>query len=293
MAENWQQEKEMSSAFWLKLIVKLALKLPRWAVRLVLHPIVLFFVLTTPKKRRASSHYLSSVLDVTPRIWHVYKHFYWFAAVLLDRVYFLSGQSEQFDISFSHRQEVIDSFRRYPGQFFLSGHYGSVEALKTQAMNKGYEIRPVIKLDHNQTIVTLLKQLNPDFYKSVIPYRGLETTFEIYENLKKGRSIALLADRPVGASKTLLVDFLGEKLPLPAGIFEMILRFPFPTNFFFSQYQGGNRYHIEYFQLKLSKTDTPHILAQKFADVLALQCQKSPYNWFNFYTYWTSPDDET
>mgnify|MGYP000048898278 CR=1 FL=1 len=293
MAENWQHEKEMSNAFWLKLIIKLALKLPRWSVRLLLHPIVLFFVLIAAKKRRASYHYLSKVLPYPAKIWHVYKHFYWFAAVLLDRVYFLTNQQTYFDISFVHRQEVIDSFNEHPGQFFLSGHYGSVEALKTQAMNKHYEIKPVIKLDHNQTIMSLLKELNPEFYEGVIPYKGLETTFEIYENLKQGVSIALLADRPIGESKTLLVDFLGDKIPLPKGIFEMILRFPYPTNFFFSQYQGGNRYHVEYFQLQLNKEDTPQILAQKFADILALQCQKSPYNWFNFYTYWVTSSHET
>jgi predicted LPLAT superfamily acyltransferase len=286
MAENWQQQKEMSNAFWLKLIIQLALKLPRWSIRLLLHPIVLFFIFVAPDKRRASYHYLTKALPYPPKIWHVYKHFYWFSAVLLDRVYFLSNQQSYFNITFANRQEVIDSFSEQPGQFFLSGHYGSVEALRTQTTNKQYEIKPVIKLDHNQTIVTLLKQLNPEFYEAVIPYKGLETTFEIYENLKKGVSIALLADRPIGDSETLLVDFLGEKIPLPKGVFEMILRFPFPTNFFFSQYRGGNRYHVEYFQLKLTTEDTPQILAQKFADILALQCQKSSYNWFNFYSYW-------
>jgi len=286
MAQDWQQEKEMSNAFWLKLILKLALKLPRWSVRLLLHPIVFFFILVSPKKRQVSRHYLSRVLRSKPNIGHIYKHFFWFASALLDRVYFLTNKQDLFDITFAHRQEVIDSFQQNPGQFFLSGHYGSVEALKTQSMGRNYEIKPVIKLDHNQTIVNLFKELNPTFYENVIPYNGLETTFEIYENLKAGKSIALLADRPVGDAATILVDFLGDKIPLPEGIFEMIHRFPFPTNIFFSEYQGGNRYHVKYHQLEISKDDSPTELAQKFADILAQQCLDSPYNWFNFYAYW-------
>jgi len=286
MAQDWQQEKEMSNPFWLKLIVKLALKLPRWSVRLLLHPIVFFFILVSPKKRYASRHYLSRVLDSTPRIWHIYKHFFRFASVLLDRVYFLTNKLDLFEITFTQYQEVMDSFQQNPAQFFLSGHYGSVEALAIQPLGEGYEIKPVIKLDHNQTIVTLFKELNPGFYENVIPYNGLETTFEMYENLKSGKSIALLADRPVGDSPTILVDFLGDKIPLPEGVFELIKRFPFPANIIFSEYQGGNRYHIKYHSFDVSKTDTSAELAQKFADILASQCLDSPYNWFNFYDYW-------
>jgi len=289
---SWQQEKEMSNSFWLKLIIDLALKLPRWSVRLLLYPIVLFYVLIAKDKRKASRHYLAKVLPVKPNIFHVYKHFFWFSAALLDRVYFLTGKYHLFAISYQHRQEVIDSFVNNPGQFFLSGHFGSVDALKTQAMDKHYEIKPVIKLDHNQTIVTLLEQLNPEFYKDVIAYKGLETTFEIYETLKSGVSIALLADRPIGDSKVLMVDFLGDKIPLPAGIFEMVKRYPFPTNLFFARYEGANRYYVDYIQMALKKDDSTQEIAQKFADSLASQCQKSPYNWFNFYPYWIEPNHE-
>ncbi|MEA3405789.1 MAG: hypothetical protein U9R28_08630 [Pseudomonadota bacterium] len=286
MSANWQQEKEMSNAFWLKLIIKLALKLPRWSIRLLLHPIVMFFILISPNKRKNSRHYLTKVLPVKPRIWHIYKHFFWFSSALLDRVYFLSNQHNLFNITFCNRQAVIDSFKHHPGQFFLSGHFGSVEALRTQANTKQYNIKPVIKLDHNQTIVTLLNQINPGFYQNVIPFKGLQTTFEIYENLKQGKSVALLADRPLDDSHTVQVSFLGDSILLPEGIFEMILRFPYPTNLFFCRYQGGNQYHVDYIHLNIKPEDTPESLAQQFADQMAQQCKKSPYNWFNFYPYW-------
>lgn len=290
---NWQQEKEMSNGFWLRLIINLALLLPRWSVRLLLYPIVLFYVLIARQKRIASKHYLSKALPVKPSIFHIYKHFFWFAAVLLDRVYFLTGKHELFTMRYQHRQAVIDSFKDCPGQFFLSGHFGSVDALKTQAMDKHYEIKPVIKLDHNQTIVNLMKQLNPEFYETVIPYKGLETTFEIYENLKQGTSIALLADRPIGDSKTLLVNFLGDKMALPAGIFEMVKRYPFSTNFFFSRYEGANQYFVEYIQITPKPEATVEDIAQLFANAMADQCRASPYNWFNFYPYWIEQNDET
>ena len=291
MSKDWQQEKEMSNAFWLKLIVRLALTLPRWSVRLLLHPIVFFFLIISPQKRSASSHYLMQTLPHKPKIWHIYKHFYWFAATLLDRVYFLSQKNQLFDISFINRETIIHSFKKDPSQFFLSGHYGSVDALRMQTTAKQYKIKPVIKLDHNQTIVRLLNQLNPDFYNDVIPYDGLKTTFEIYENLKNNVSVALLADRPIGEGETLKVTFLNDTIQLPEGIFEMLLRFPFPTNLFFSKYLGKNRYQIQYIPFTVSPNDTPQTLAQKFADELAKQCMDSPYNWFNFYTYWNSKKD--
>jgi predicted LPLAT superfamily acyltransferase len=292
MAQNWQQEKEMSNAFWLTLIIKLALKLPRWSVRLLLHPITFFFLLTAPKKRQVSRHYLARALTQKPRIWHVYKHFFCFSSVLLDKVYFLAQKQALFNVSFSNRAEVVQSLEQHPAQFFISGHYGSVEALKACYSSQSYTINPVIKLDHNQTIVNLFKALNPEFYENVIPYNGLETTFKIYETLKGGASIALLADRPIENAPTVSVDFLGDKILLPEGIFEMLLRFPFPANIFFSQYQGGNRYHVHCIPMPIKKEDTPHTLAQHFANILEQQCIDSPYNWFNFYTYWVEPNHD-
>ena len=290
--KSWQQEKEMSNAFWLTLIIKIALKLPRWSVRLLLHPITFFFLLTAPKKRRVSHHYLSRVLTQKPKIWHIYKHFFWFSSVLLDKVYFLTQKQSLFNTSFSNREEVILSLKQNPAQFFISGHYGSLEALKACYSSQDYTINPVIKLDHNQTIINLFKRLNPEFYENMIPYNGLETTFKIYETLKNGASVALLADRPIENAPTVLVDFLGDKILLPEGIFEMILRFPFPANIFFSQYQGGNRYHVYYIPMPIEKNDTAQTLAQKFAHILEQQCLNAPYNWFNFYTYWVESNND-
>jgi len=96
--------------------------------------------------------------------------------------------------------------------FFISAHYGSSEALKACYTNQVYTVKPVIKLEHNQAIVNLFKALNPAFYENIIPYKGLETTFEIYETLKEGTSVALLADRPIENAPTVLVDFLGDKI---------------------------------------------------------------------------------
>lgn len=291
MSSEWQQEKEMSNIFWQTLIFQLALKLPRWSIRLLLYPIVFFFILVAAKKRRISYHYLAQVLPHTPRIWHVYKHFYWFAAVLLDRIYFLSKQTQLFDVSFINRQATIDSLEKQPAQFFLSGHYGSVEALRSLSIDKYYKIKAVVKLDHNQVIISLLNQLNGDFYKNVIPYEDLKTTFVIYETLKKGIAVGMLADRPIGEGGTLSVKFLNDTIKLPKSIFKMLLRFSFPANLFFSQYQGDNRYQVKCIPFTVKSNDTVQSLAQKFADILAEQCLNSPYNWFNFYSYWQSSDE--
>ncbi len=291
-AQDWQKERELSNRFWLNLIIKIALFMPRWSVRLLLHPIVAFYVVLAAKKRKISYHYLSQSLQTSPNILHAYKHFYWFAAVLLDRVYFLTGKTEIFDIRFSRRQEVIDSFKACPGQFFISAHFGGLEALKTQSMSRDYEIRPVMKIDHNQTIVSLLKELNPDFYKSVIPYKGLETAFTIQQTLENGISIALLADRPIDSNKIIPVKFFEGELFLPAGLFQMILKFKRPVNVFFNRYEGGNRYDVEYYPISVEADETVESLAHKYVALLEKQCRQSPYNWFNFYPYWLSPNEK-
>ncbi|WP_019895136.1 LpxL/LpxP family acyltransferase [Hydrogenovibrio halophilus] len=293
MSQNWTEQKERSNRFWLTLIRRLALTLPRWLVKPLLYPIVAFYWLISPLQRQASRHYLSRVLAQPVRPWHTYRHFLWFAITILDRVYFLTGRWSAFDVSYEHLAEYKAATRK-TAHLLLGAHFGSLDATRTLSQDRhDRPIKVVLKVDQNAQLVALLNELNPGMENNVLPYRGMETIFDIYQTLQDGQSVAMLKDRPVGDETTVPVTFFGDTLCLPISGFKLAKRFRIPCMVFFGRYQGGNRYRVSSEILPFTPDMSLQQMAQLYMDKVAEQCQQAPYNWFNFYPYWSGPCSDT
>jgi predicted LPLAT superfamily acyltransferase len=63
-----------------------------------------------------------------------YRHYFTFAATLLDRVYFLSGRWDYFDIRLHGTAELLAILKREKGCVLLGSRLGSFEALRAAAV---------------------------------------------------------------------------------------------------------------------------------------------------------------
>lgn len=286
-SNNWIEQKERTNKFWLNIILFLALRLPRGVVRLFLYPIVFFFMLVSREQKSASYYYLNKILGRKANYFNVFKHFHYFATTILDRVYFLTNRVEGFDIYIENLDELKKSLAVHPGQLFISAHFGSLDAVRaTSVKHFPIPLKAVLKVDHNQTLVKLLNELNHDLSEMLIPYKGLQTIFDIHSTIEEGVSVALLQDRQVGEEATVEVEFLGDKIQIPISAFKLSQRFNIPITVFFGRYEGKNRYVMTSETLAITSDMTFTDMAQIFMDKVAEQCHKAPYNWFNFYKYW-------
>ncbi|MDG6774322.1 hypothetical protein QCB45_08255 [Thiomicrorhabdus sp. ZW0627] len=290
--KDWTAQKERTSGFWLKIIRRLALLLPRWAVGLLLHPITLFYLLISKQQKAASRHYLNQVLDRPVRFSDVYKHFLWFATTILDRVYFLTGRIDGFQVEYDNLEEWRASMAENPAQLYLGAHFGSLDAIRALSLDQyGIKIKIVLKVDQNQALVNLLNELNPGLAENVIPYNGMKTIFDIHETLESGNSVAMLKDRAVGEEATVTVNFFNDRIAVPVSGFKLAKRFNIPINVFFSRFEGGNKYHVHSEQLEFDQQTSLQEMAQIFMNRVEEQCRIAPYNWFNFYHYWLDTDE--
>jgi predicted LPLAT superfamily acyltransferase len=288
-SEHWTQQRERSSAFWLKLVLALALKLPRSWMRALLYPIVLFYWLISPRQRAASRHYLAQVLRRKPTARDVYRHFFYFAATILDRVYFLTDRLDGFDLTIENLEPLQASLAQYPAQLFLGAHFGSLDAVR--ALSVKYFPRPlkaVVKLDQNQTMVQLFNALNPQLSEMLIAYNGMETIFDIHEALTQQVSVAMLKDRQVADEACVKVRFFDDWMAVPISGFKLAKRLGVPISVFFGRYEGGQRYVMVSELLPIEAGMTIQQMAQLYMDKVAQQCRIAPFNWFNFYPYWLS-----
>ncbi len=294
---GWKAQPERSSSFWLGLIAWIARHLGRGLTRLLLGPITLFFFLTGASARRASRDYLRRALGREPTLGERFRHFHTFAACILDRLLILCGRARQLRLQLHMPEDVRQAAQSGQGCIMLVSHHGSFEVLRQ--LGDGPQRIPLkILLDRGQgpLLTALLERLSPGFAASIIDAgkRGPELVLALREALDQGTSVGIMADRAQGAEAALSVRLLGGAARLPAGPWVLASVLHAPVIAAFGLYRGGRDYEARFELLSPGLTATRaerqaaiQALAQRYAERLEQQIRDAPYNWFNFYPYWT------
>jgi len=294
MNQSWFQERERGSPWTVRLICWIALHLGRPTARLFLYPITLYFLLMATGPRRASQSYLPRVLHRQPHLWHLAKHIHCFAATILDRVFLLKGQFEQFEVNIHNGTLVHEQFEKKQGCILLGSHLGSFEILRTLAVTQQhFALKVLMYKDHNPFITQLLETLNPNVAETVINLGHPGALLQVSDSLAQGELIGILGDRIAENDKVTSCQFLGSTVTFPAGPMLLAAALKVPVILFFGLYRGGNRYDI-YFEKfaeqvvinRQQRYEDVQYWTQLYAARLEEYLRNAPYNWFNFYDYW-------
>src|SRR5215471_9515662 len=105
-ADRWMGLLERGTPASLKVIAWIAERVGRRVARLFLYPITLYFLMRAHAARRASYEFLKRARGHSVHWWHVLRHFHFFAATILDRVYLLRGEFDRFSVTI-HGKEVL------------------------------------------------------------------------------------------------------------------------------------------------------------------------------------------
>jgi len=118
---------------------------------------------------------------------------------------------------------------------------------------------------------------------------------QVKESLERGEVVGILGDRYFEQDRTDTITVLGKEARFPTGAIRISGMLGAPVILFFGIYRGRNVYEI-YFE---TLTDDPvssgrdtgwaHGLLERYVRRLEHYCSLAPYNWFNFYDFW-SPD---
>lgn len=294
MSRAWLHERERGNVLAMKLMSWLALHVGRRPARALLYPICLYFLCASKNGRRASRRFLTRVFGRPARWRELFRHHFWFAATLLDRVYLLAGQCERFAVS-KHGAEVVRELStRGRGCLLLGAHMGSFEMTRAcGARSRGLTINMLMYRDNAQKINEVMASLGGERQMPVIPIGDFDSLLIAKERLDAGEWIGILGDRVQGGEKVVTVPFFGRPVTLPAGPFLLAKALKIPVVLFFSIYRGANVYeeHFELladeirFSTRRGEAEIAH-WATRYAQRLEHYCRLAPYNWFNFFDYW-------
>lgn len=302
MSSEWKARREGGGRLALRMLLAVASALGRGPARALLYPITLYFMLRRGAERRDSRLYLTRMFG-RPATWReVARHFRTFAATVLDRIFLLSENTRRFDVRTTGLDALHAHLDTGRGVLLFGSHLGSFEVLRVLASQRpDYAIRVVLDRAHGRAMTELLETLNPEVAATVIDAGdgGPAVVLAIQEGLAQGAMVALLVDRSQEGGSTLGVPFLGETAQLPVAPWLLASVLKVPVMLAFGLYRGGNRYDL-IFERFSDGVDLPRrerqagvaALIHRYAARLEHHARSAPYNWFNFYDFWTSADDE-
>ncbi len=299
-SKDWTAARERSNLLALRSIAWIATHLGRRVARWVLHPITLYFLVFAPAARRQSARYLARVLGRRPGWLDQYRHLHAFAAVALDRIWFVSGRMEVFDISITGNELVDESVAAGRGAFLLGAHIGSFEALHAVGIrHHGMRVAMVMYPHNARMIHGVLKAIAPDFELGIIAIGQRGSTLAIRDWLDNGGLTGLLGDRFVPGDESrggvLTLPFLGVPAQFSDGPLRLAMLLKRRVIFMVGLYGGGNRYEVRFQTLADFRQPPDDTAARErlvneavahYVSVLESLCHEAPYNWFNFHDFW-------
>lgn len=290
---EWLAARERGSAWTIAFMVWLCRGRQRWLVRLLLHPIVLYFLLTGRAARHASLEYFRQVKGSAD--WRdCYRQLLCFAECLVDRVALLTGDVEPFRVRSQGREQLQALQREGRGFILLGSHLGSFEASRLLVHEKAnIDVHVVAYHAGSTRIRQALDAINPALADKVIDPADDHAVLQMRDVIEAGGALAILGDRTGIGERNLPVDFLGRPARLPAGPYYLAAILHCPVYCFFGVRSGDRVYDVSAVRLadrirlaRGQRAQQAQRYAQRYADLLAEKARQHPYNWFNFYRFW-------
>src|SRR5438105_2262899 len=189
---TWLDYRERGSRSATRFMQWLALRCGRRVARLLLYPICGYFLAFSPRARRTSREYLALALGRPPRFIDLWRHYFTFATTVLDRVYFIAGQFERFDIEVKGVELLRRTLARGRGCLLLGAHLGSFELLRTLAPEHRLPVNAVMYEENAANITEALNaRLDPALRERVIVSGGVDTMLRIAECFSRGELVGM------------------------------------------------------------------------------------------------------
>jgi predicted LPLAT superfamily acyltransferase len=293
----WLGQRERGSRILMALVVTLTLKVGRPVGRALLYPICAYFLLFSKGARDASRAYLARALGRVPSWRERFHHYHCFAGQILDRVPLLAGDLDRFNCVIEGLDLLEAMAEQRRGALLLGAHHGSFEIMRVLADARcPVRVRVLMHEGNAEKLGSVLSRLNPGMATQVIALGRPETMLEVREALAAGEIVGMLGDRVVAGDRVRPCPFLGAVAPFPEGPYLLAAAVGVPVLLFSAIRESDGRYRIriEPFteRVEFARDDRDAVLqreCERYAQWLEVRCREEPYNWFNFYDFWSAP----
>lgn len=274
--------------------------LGRWPFRVVLAPVVLFYVLKHRLARSSSAEYLTRV-GITPSFRTSFRHISGFAETIMDKTLAVAGQYPFHKLRFTGREVMLESMAQGKGGVLVTAHMGCLEVCRLAAERKdGPKLNVLVHTRHAEQFNALLRRLDPHSQVKLIQVTDVApaTAALLSQKVDAGEFVVIAADRvPVSdaSGRTVKVPFLGAEAAFPIGPWILAAALKCQV-ILFSVLHEDDTYRVRFEKLA-ERVELPRGRREAaaaeyvslYAQRLELLCRQSPYDWFNFFPFWEPP----
>jgi predicted LPLAT superfamily acyltransferase len=299
---HWGATREKGSLLGLRFLVWSYKVFGKGFFRLLLHPVIAYFVLSSKVARESSRTFLQQLnqyqgSDAAVKFSQIYHHFYEFGSAALDKIACWMGDIRKADLVFHQENVFRQLLESGKGAVFIGAHLGNLELCRAIGeKSKEFMINAVVFNKHAQKFQQVLSRSNSQVELNLIHVEkmGADTAILLKQKVDQGEVVIIVGDRTSVSSfgRVEYADFLGKSAPFAQGPFILAGLLECPVYLLFCIKQDGKyNVYLEPFaeSLRFPRKDRRIKLREcieKYAARLTFYCQKSPYQWFNFYDFW-------
>jgi len=301
---GWSRLPERGNNFWVNFLFFYCRTFGRTLSNFLLRPVILYFILTGGHAKKASEKYLRRVLNIpegkrVPFV-SIYRHFLNFGLCLIDKVSVWTDVFDYKDFRWHGRDALRADLGKGRGVIMLGAHFGNIEVGRAFAEDASpLRINALMYTGHAARYHEFLQHHRADSHLRVIGMNSASPTLvmQLREAIAAGECVGMLADRitPGSPDKSVEASFFGERALFPAGPFILGSLLDAPVYLVFSVRADDGSYDI-YFEkfaesLLLPRETREQSLrahVEKYAAQLERFCRQAPYQWFNFYDFWSA-----
>lgn len=302
---HWAELGELGFFSGMRLLFWAYRYLGSWAFEIVIQPVVLYYFCCNRLARCSSRDYLHRAaqagaegLSANPSWVDVYRHLYSFARSSVDKLGVWANADMLEDVEFPQHPILLEQQASGKGAVLLGAHLGNIEVCRSLSRrNKTLKLNILVHTRHADKFNRLLGELEAERRLELIEVTEVSpaTVIRLTDCIARGEFVAILSDRIPVASRGRATDaqFLGATAQFPEGPFILaaLLRCPVYT-LFCVRTDSGYLISSEKFadQVVLPRDQRKLALqsyVQQFASVLEQHVLKVPFQWFNFYPFWS------
>lgn len=238
-------------------------------------------------RKRFSYGFLKSVI-------YVYRNYYSFGQVLLDKIAVMAGFNAKFNFTFEGEEHLRKMVSEKTGGLLISAHTGNFEMAGYMLERLKTEINVIMFDAEHEKIKKYLSTVANRNYRIIVIRDDNSHIFEINNALRNKEIVCIHGDRFLKGSKKMKSEFLGEDAYFPTGPFYMAMKFSVPVSFVFAMKEKSNSYHFfasppKYYQQEgqqIKRDQTILKIIKEYICEMERMVRKYPTQWFNYYNFW-------
>lgn len=262
--------------------------------------VALYFFLFNPESFRHIFHFYRYRLNFGffKSVIAVYRNYYVFGQVILDKTAAMGGFSKKFSFNFDGEEHLRAMAADGKGGLFISAHIGNFEMAGHMLERIKAKVNIIMLDAEHEKIKEYLSTFTQRSF-NIIPLKDDNShIYAISDALKQNEIVCMHGDRFLPGSKTISATLMGKTALLPAGPFYLAMKYNVPVSFVFAMKESKRHYHFYAtppmnFSMPGNLAGREEVLkrmASAYLSQVEEKIKRYPYQWFNYYDFWKAND---